>query len=160
MFKHAHWGVLIKSLDTGRKWFEKNSEKVFMPASNEKIITTSSALLNLGPQFKFETKLYYIGDLRDSVLQGDLVVWSNGDPTMYTRFYDDPRDVFNKWADMLDSLGIKKISGNIIGNDNAFDDNHLGYGWSYGGLDSWYSAEVGALQLNENYIRFYNRSTF
>lgn len=154
MFKHAHWGVLIKSLDTGKKWYEKNPEKVFMPASNEKIITTSAALLNLGPHFKFETKLYFIGDLTDSILHGDLVVWSNGDPTMYTRFYNDPRDVFYKWADKLDSLGIKRITGNIIGNDNAFDDNHLGYGWSLDGLDTWYSAEVGALQLNENYIDF------
>ena len=154
MFRHAHWGVLIKSLDTGNEWYEKNSQKVFMPASNEKIITTSAALLNLGPEFRFETRVSYRGEIKDSILDGDLVVWGNGDPTMYTRFYDDPRDVFYKWADILDSIGIKSITGNIIGDDNAFDDRPLGYGWSYGGLDSWYSAEVGALQLNENYIDF------
>ncbi len=154
MFEHAHWGVLIKSLDTGKEWYSRNSKKVFMPASNEKIITTAAALSNLGPEFRFETRLSIRGEIKDSVLDGDLVVWSNGDPTMYTRFYDDPRDVFYNWADILDSIGIKIITGNIIGNDNAFDDNHLGYGWSYGGLDTWYSAEVGALQLNENYIDF------
>jgi D-alanyl-D-alanine carboxypeptidase/D-alanyl-D-alanine-endopeptidase (penicillin-binding protein 4) len=154
MFEHAHWGVLIKSLDSGDIWYQQNSQKVFMPASNEKIITTSAALLNLGPYYRFETKVYYTGEINDSVLNGDLVVWSNGDPTLYSRFYDYPREVFYGWANFLDSLGIKKITGNIIGNDNAFDDNHLGYGWSFDGLDSWYSAEVGALQLNENYIDF------
>lgn len=154
MFEHAHWGVLIKSLDTGKKWYEKNSHKMYMPASNQKIITTASAMVNLGPDFKFDTKVYYTGEIKDSVLMGDLIVWSNGDPTFYTRFFDDPRSVFYNWADILDSLGIQKITGDIIGNDNAFDDNHLGYGWSHNGLDSWYSAEVGALQLNENYIDF------
>ncbi len=53
---------------------------------------------------------------------------------------------------MIKEKGINKISGNIIGDDNAFDDEELGYGWSFDGLDSWYSAEVGALQFNEDYV--------
>ena len=49
-------------------------------------------------------------------------------------------------------MGIKSITGNIIGDDNAFDDEQYGYGWSYDNFDAWYSAEIGALQLNENNI--------
>ena len=152
LFQNAHWGVLIKSLKTGKTWYAQNEEKLFMPASNEKIITGASALCSLGPDFNFETSLTYDGQIEDSILKGNIVVFGNGDPTLYNRFYSDPLDVFNQWADTLRSKGIKVIEGNIIGDDNAFDEQPLGYGWSFDGLDVWYSAEVGALQLNEDYI--------
>lgn len=152
LFAHAFWGVKVESLTSGKVIYERNAGKMFMPASNQKILTTSAALLTLGPDYKFETKLYYNGAINDSVLNGDLIVVGNGDPTFYTRFYKDPRDPFFFWADTLKKTGIKKITGSIIGDDNAFDDNHLGAGWAFDNLDTWYSAEVGALQLNENYI--------
>ncbi len=157
-FQDAHWGVLIKSLETGKIWYEQNSDKLFMPASNEKIITGASALCKLGPDFNFDTYLTYNGNINDSVLNGDIVVFGNGDPTLYSKFYSDPCEVFNQWADTLISKGIKVITGDIIGDDNAFDNDPLGYGWSFDGLDVWYSAEVGALQLNENYVDLGNYS--
>jgi D-alanyl-D-alanine carboxypeptidase/D-alanyl-D-alanine-endopeptidase (penicillin-binding protein 4) len=152
LFTHAHWGVLIESLDDGKVWYEQNADKMFMPASNEKIPTTATALLTLGPDFIFETYLYYTGEIIDSVLNGDLIVKGNGDPTFYTRFFDDPRDLFFSWADTLLNMGIKKIDGNIIGDDNLFDDEVYGMGWTFSGLPHWWSAEVGALQFNENYV--------
>ncbi len=152
LFHNAHWGVLIKSLDDGKVWYKQNEEKMFMPASNEKIITASSTLITLGPNFNFETFLTTNGEIKDSILKGDVIVFGNGDPTFYNRFYADPDYVFNQWADTLLAKGIKTINGNIIGDDNAFDDEPIGYGWSLDGLDVWYSAEVGALQLNENYV--------
>jgi len=152
LFHHAHWGVVIKSLITGEVWYEQNADKMFMPASNEKILTSSAALIELGPDFTFETYLTFNGEVKDSVLDGDIVILGNGDPTLYNRFNNNPKDVFIKWAEDLKKMGIKKITGNIIGDDNAFDDDHLGYGWSFDGLDAWYSAEVGALQLNENNV--------
>ncbi|MGE5403060.1 MAG: D-alanyl-D-alanine carboxypeptidase/D-alanyl-D-alanine-endopeptidase [Ignavibacteriales bacterium] len=151
-FAHAHWGVMIQSLKTGEVWYERNSERMFMPASNNKILSASSALTKLGPDFTFETDLCYSGNITDSVLDGSLVVFGNGDPTLYSHFQKDPRDLFRSWANVLKSRGIKRITGNVIGDDNAFDDNTLGDGWSLDGLDAWYSAEVGPLQLNENYV--------
>lgn len=152
LFAHAHWGVHIESLTTGRIWYERNSDRMFMPASNEKIPTAASALITLGEDFAYHTNLYYSGEIIDSILKGDLIVSGNGDPTFYTRFFDDPRDPFFNFADSIIQLGIKKIDGDIIGDDNTFDDKGYGYGWSHDGLGSWYSAESGALQFNENYI--------
>ena len=152
LFASAHWGALIKSLKTGKTWYSLNAEKMFMPASNEKIPTGASALLMLGPDFTFDTYLCYRGKIIDSTLDGDIIVFGNGDPTLYNRFFKDPTDLFILWSGMLKAKGIKKITGNIIGDDKAFGTDTLGFGWSFDGLDSWYSAEVGALQLNENYI--------
>lgn len=152
LFSHAHWGVLIESLQTGKMIYERNSERMFMPASNEKIPTAAVALTTLGSDFNFETVVGYSGIIQDSVLNGDLIIIGDGDPTISDRIYETPTTIFEQWADSLVSLGIKSINGNIIGDDNKFDDEHIGYGWPLDGLDYWYSAEIGALQLNENYV--------
>lgn len=152
LFEHAFWGVQIKSAHTGEIWYEKNENRMFMPASNNKIPTSAVALTHFGPDYRFTTQVMHNGEIRDSVLYGDLIVFSNGDPTLYERFYFDSRDLFFNWAEELKSLGIWKISGRIIGNDDAFDDERFGDGWSLNYLDIWYAAEVNALQFNENYV--------
>ena len=152
LFAHAHWGVLIESLKTGETWYERNADKIFMPASNNKIITSSAAIISLGPNFRFETKLYYSGEIADSVLNGDLIIKGNGDPSFYTRFFDDPRQPFFNWADTLIKMGIKQINGNIIGDDNYFEEQSFSTDWAFSNLPHHYAAEFSALQFNENYI--------
>lgn len=151
-FSHAFWGALIKSLDTGEVWYERNADRLFMPASNEKIPTTAAALLSLGPDFTFDTPVCHTGTINGDTLEGDLVVFGNGDPTIYTRFYKDSRDVFREWAKLLKDKGINRITGNIVGDDNAWDDEHTGNGWPFDELTPWYYAEYGALTFNENYV--------
>src|SRR5690606_33621952 len=51
-FANAYWGAVIESLDTGEVWYERNPNKMFMPASNEKILTTAATLMTLGPNWK------------------------------------------------------------------------------------------------------------
>lgn len=151
-FEHALWGAVIKNLETGEIWYENNADKVFMPASNNKIISASTALLNLGPQFRFTTRLMTNGKAIDSMLYGDLIVWSNGDPTLYEKLYEHSTDQFQAWADSLKAMGIHSILGDIIGDDNAWDDQRIGDGWAHDYLDVWYAAEIGPLQFNENYV--------
>ena len=151
-FAHAHWGVMIKSLDTEDVWYAQNEDRLFMPASNNKIASTAAALKVLGPDFQFETHVLTKGKVRGSVLYGNLVVWSNGDPTMYERYMEDSRAVFKAWADTLKAQGIYRIEGNIIGDDDAFDDVRIGEGWAWDYQQVWYAAQFGALQFNENYV--------
>ena len=151
-FAHAHWGVMIKSLDSDDIWYAQNEDRLFMPASNNKIPSTAAVLKVLGPDFKFETHVLTKGKVRGTVLYGDLVVWSNGDPTMYERYMEDSKAVFKAWADTLKAQGIYRITGNIIGDDNAFDDVHIGEGWAWNYQQVWYAAQFGALQFNENYV--------
>ena len=151
-FAHAHWGVMIKSLDNDEVWYAHNEERMFMPASNNKIPSTASALRVLGKDFKFETHVLTKGQVKNGVLHGDLVVWSNGDPTLYERYQEGKTSVFEAWADTLKKQGIYRITGDIIGDDNAFDDTHIGEGWAWDYQSVWYAAQFGALQFNENYV--------
>ncbi|MCC6545764.1 D-alanyl-D-alanine carboxypeptidase/D-alanyl-D-alanine-endopeptidase [Candidatus Sumerlaeota bacterium] len=159
-FANAHWGVLIKSIDSGEVWYARNENRLFNPASNEKIPTTASALLYLGPDFKFETSLCHTGEISGNTINGDLVVFGNGDPTLYTRlqndkgepYYKDSKDAFRAWAKVIKEKGITHVTGNVVGDDNAWDDEHTGNGWPFDELTPWYYAEYGALQFNENYV--------
>ena len=151
-FAHAHWGVMIKSLDSDEVWYEHNQDRLFMPASNNKIPSTAAALKVLGPDFRFETHVLTNGEQKGSTLNGDIVVWSNGDPTMYEKYVGHSKAIFEAWADSLKTMGIKRITGDIIGDDDAFDDVHIGEGWAWDYLSIWYAAQFGALQFNENYV--------
>ena len=65
LFSHAHWGVLVESMSSGELIYEKNADRMFMPASNEKIPTSAAALTHLGPDFRFETVVGYSGNIED-----------------------------------------------------------------------------------------------
>ncbi|MFZ5517344.1 MAG: D-alanyl-D-alanine carboxypeptidase/D-alanyl-D-alanine endopeptidase [Candidatus Zhuqueibacterota bacterium] len=156
----AHTGILIQSAETGEILYEKNSRKLFMPASNEKIPTSAAALLNFGPEFRYLTSVYVTGAIEDSTLRGDVIVVGSGDPTLSFRFCAD-RDscyIFRAWVDSLRSHGIRKIDGRIIGVDDVFDDEAIGYGWSVNNLSYAYSTQIGALMYNENEARLVIRA--
>lgn len=155
-FRNAHWGLMVQSLETGEILYRRNAEKLFMPASNNKLVTAAVALRRLGPDYRFHTRIASAGVVEaDGTLRGDLVVVGGGDPAISERFYDgDPTAVFRDWSDSLEALGVRRIDGNIIGDDDLFDDVHLGPGWAWDYLDAYYAAEIGALLYNEGAVTY------
>lgn len=152
-FSNANWGVLIQSLETGEYLYKRNENKLFMPASNLKLFTSSAGLVLLGDDYKFTTNIFKRGRMDGSTLIGDLVVQGRGDPAISGRFYDnDILKVFNNWADTLLEQGIDEITGNIIGDDNEFDDKGLGEGWEWDYESDWYAAQSSAISFNDNCI--------
>jgi len=152
-FSNAEWGVLIQSLETGEYFYKRNEDKLMMPASNIKLFTTAAGLILLGSDYKFSTNIYMNGKLDGSVLRGDLVIQGRGDPTISGRYYnDDMFKIYNDWADSLVRLGVDEITGNIIGDDNAFDEVGLGTGWSWDYESEWFSAPSSAISFNDNCV--------
>lgn len=152
-FRNANWGVVIQSLESGEYFYKRNEDKFFIPASNLKLFTTSAALLLLGPNYKFSTKIWTNGYYSGSTLYGDLVIQGRGDPTISGRFYNnDINYVFDSWIDSLAELGIDKIKGNIVGDDNLFDDLGLGEGWAWDYETDWYAAQSSAISFNDNCV--------
>jgi len=143
------WGVDVRSLDTGERLFEMNTGKLMMPASNMKILTLSAAADALGWDYRFTTTVEARGTVADGVLHGDLVIKSNGDPTINSR-NGRADTVLAAWAQALTGAGIQSIDGRVIGNDQAFDDEDIGAGWSWDYLQYGYAAPVGALEFNED----------
>ena len=152
-FSNANWGVLIQSLETGEYFYRRNEDKLFHPASNMKLFTTAAGLILLGSEYKFSTSVFMNGTMDGSILKGNLIIQGGGDPTISGRFYNgDVYKVFNNWADSLLAFGIDEIEGNIIGDDNLFDDVGLGSGWSWDYETYWFSAPSGAISFNDNCV--------
>ncbi|HSU14468.1 D-alanyl-D-alanine carboxypeptidase/D-alanyl-D-alanine endopeptidase [Longimicrobium sp.] len=148
-FAGANWGVVVKSLETGATLYERNGGKMFVPASNMKLVTGSTALETLGPDFRYRTVVAATGPVANGELRGDLVVVGSGDPTIAADFHGgDARAVFRAWADSLRAHGVRRITGRVIGDDDVFDDVPYGRGWAWDDMNDDYSAEIGGLEFN------------
>ena len=143
----SYWGVLVKSLRGGETLYERNPRRLLMPASNMKVVTLAAAAERLGWDYTYPTALFAAGPIADGILRGDLVVVGSGGPSLTIEAGD---ALFAEWADALKRAGIRTVAGRVIGDDNAFDDNGLGFGWSWDDLPDDYAAAVSALQFNEN----------
>src|SRR5215831_8159537 len=96
--EHSFWGVLVRSLAHDDTLYELNPRKLFMPASNMKIVTLAAAAERLGWDFRYETTLAAAGPIESGVLTGDLVVVGAGDPSIGSRDGAATR-VFDDWAE-------------------------------------------------------------
>jgi len=129
-------GIMVQSAATGEILYQHNANTLMMPASNEKIVTSAAALVRLGPDFRYQTQIYTNGTIENGILNGDLIIKASGDPIFAYRFCSDPQGcfVFKDWADSLRAKGITSIRGDIIGIDDIFDDEPIGYGWTVNNL--------------------------
>jgi len=143
------WGVDIRSAVTGERLYSHNGDRLMMPASNMKILTLATTAQKLGWDYRFSTVLETTAPIEGGVLRGDLIVRGNGDPSINTRGKR-ADTVFDEWAHALTAAGITSIEGRIIGDDQAFDDEGVGPGWSWDYLEAGYASPIGALQFNEN----------
>jgi D-alanyl-D-alanine carboxypeptidase/D-alanyl-D-alanine-endopeptidase (penicillin-binding protein 4) len=143
------WGVHVVSLDRGETLFAHNAGKLMMPASNMKILTLAATAEQFGWDHCFTTTLETTAPIENGVLRGDLFVRGGGDPTISTRGKRN-EIVFDEWAAALKAAGITTIDGRIVGDDQAFEDQGIGPGWSWDYLEAGYAAPVGALQYNDN----------
>ena len=147
----AFWGVYVQNLRTGEVVFAQNADKNLMPASNLKLLTTAAALDALGPDYRYVTRLYFNGTARDSTLRGDLVLRGSGDPTFGSPLF--PNDPLAAWARELKALGVARIEGRLIGDDDVIDEQPYADGWDINHIATadWASG-VGGLSYAENLV--------
>lgn len=149
----ARWSILAVSLDTGDTLFARDPELPLAPASNVKLLTTAAALHYLGPGYRFRTFLLADGPITDGVLQGDLVIYGTGDPSIAERFFGTRTAVFERFADALVEAGVHRITGDVLGDGSFLPGPGIPSGWSGESLNDWYAAPATALSFNENVIR-------
>ncbi len=124
----ALWGLYVRDLTAGSTLYARNADRLFLPASNLKLVTTAAALDQFGPDFRFTTRLYFSGStVGGTTLSGDLVVRGAGDPSFGSRVGG--ADPFEAWAASLRESGVTRIEGRIIGDDDRFEDAPWAAGW-------------------------------
>ena len=85
--KHAVVGISVKSVKDGRTIVEYEGDKSLQPASVCKLLPTALALKTKGSDFRYITKVMTTGKIEDGILQGDVVIRSQGDPCPDSRYF-------------------------------------------------------------------------
>jgi PBP4 family serine-type D-alanyl-D-alanine carboxypeptidase len=143
--KNGKLGVVVKSLTTGETIFEHNPHKMYIPASNEKIIISVSALSLLGKDYRFKTEFYSGGGISNGVLHGGLYIKGYGDATL-------SEGHLGYIVFQLKQRGVKEIKGKIIVDDSYFGNTRYAKGWKEEWKDDFYSPAISALSFNYNII--------
>ena len=151
MFRNANWGILIVDPDGGDTLYSHNAGKLFLPASNMKIVTSAVALSELGPDYRYRTTFAVHRRPVHGVIQGDLVVIGRGDPTISDHMDQDATVPLRAMADSLAAHGIRRITGRLVRGGTAFADADPGYGWDWDDLSQPYGAGVNELMFNEGF---------
>ena len=159
--RSADWGIEIVDPVDDKVLLSVNADKTFLPASVVKVVTTATALQKLGPEFKFRTGVYTNGNiLPDGTLEGDVILVGRGDPNLIDPTGDLlAKPVLVQFREQLQSMGIKRIKGDVVGDDSYFDFNKHGKGWTALDLKSRYGAPISALSMNDNVFWIHARPT-
>jgi len=153
-FAQAQWGVKVCALDSGATIYARNADKLLKPASNGKIYTAALALDRLGPDFRIKTSVYAAAPPdAQGVIQGDVTVYGRGDPSFSARFNGgDYTKALQPLLDAFAKAGIKRIEGDLIGDETYFSGPPYGADWTWDDLENYYGAPTSALTLQDNVI--------
>ena len=162
-FRNAHWGILIVDPERGDTLYSRNAGKLFMPASNMKIVTGAVALSELGPDYRFRTTFVADAPVIAGTLKGNLIVDGTGDPslsdgmrrdtTLAPELRPNAMTPMREIADSLAARGIKRIDGRLLRGADNFPDSPWGFAWGWDQFEYPYSAGVEELFFNEGFSR-------
>jgi PBP4 family serine-type D-alanyl-D-alanine carboxypeptidase len=140
-FAHSWIGIEVYSIDRKKPLFELNADKFFTPGSTTKVVTEGAALALLGPDYRFQTRIFRSGPVVKGVLHGDLILVASGDPNLSGRvrrdgtlsftdedhsyggppFTDYPGAPIVSLAKQIAAMGIKRVTGKMLVDTEMFD---------------------------------------
>jgi len=145
--QQTEFSIHFCDLETGRTVFAHNADLPLRPASNMKLVTTAAACATLGREFEYQTVA--------GLLEGNLAILGGGDPLL-----GDPRragkegydidELFRRILEQLRGRGLAAISGDLLLDDFLFDDVRFHPSWPTDQGNNWYTAQVSALNFNDN----------
>ena len=151
-FAHSSFGIEFYSLDSGKVLYRSNENKLMVPGSTTKLFTEGTVLHLLGEDYRFHTRVYRTGPIKNGTLQGDIVVVASGDPNLSGRIQadgtlafenmdhsyggpdskglGDPLLVIRELAQQIVNKGIKRVKGRVLVDTTLFPegDRELGTG--------------------------------
>src|SRR5690625_2300872 len=136
-------GISVREATTGELLYSNLGDIRLRPASNMKILTAIAALKALGENYRFTTDILTDGEINSNILDGNIYVRGQGDPTLL-------KEDLDRFAEDLRKQGIHKITGNIIGDDYWYDDVRYSPDLNWSDEYNYTGAAVSALTISPN----------
>ncbi|MCT1903460.1 D-alanyl-D-alanine carboxypeptidase/D-alanyl-D-alanine endopeptidase [Oceanobacillus sojae] len=133
-------GLSIRSSTSGTSLYNYFASTRLQPASNLKILTAVAALRKLGPDYTFQTGIYYDGEIDNKCCHGNIYLVGKGDPTLQLKDY-------TQFAASIKQQGIRRISGDFILDDSWYDDVRWSEDLIWKDQQFAYGSEVSALTI-------------
>jgi len=154
----SFWGVRIVDLEQNRVVFERNGNRLFLPASNAKLFTTALALVRLGPDYRFQTRVLADRTPGEDGSVESLRLVGGGDPNLSGRAIPyrrdaapgDPLAAIEDLAAQVAAHGVRSVTADIVGDDTGYVWQPYADGWSIDDPVWDYGAAVSALSINDN----------
>ena len=152
--RRGQWGAIVVSLTRGDTLYSRNADAAMQPASTMKLMTAAVALDRFGPDYQFSTDVLRDGTVgADGTLTGNLVLRGDGDPSFSNRWLrGDANAPVTELARQVAASGIRRVTGDIVGDASGFEAKTVPDGWQKRYLQAGYAARVSALSINENLV--------
>lgn len=158
--KSASVGILLVNSTKHDTILAFDQCKRLVPASLLKLVTTSTALETLEPDFKFATKLYISSrPTMDGTLYGKLIIQAAADPTLASKYFDiTPDMVFEIIEQTLRQQNILRIEGGIETNISIFDTQVIPPGWIWEDIGNYYAPGTYSMAWRDNMYSIFLKS--
>ena len=137
LFPPANVGIKVVSLATGETLYELNPDMLFIPGSNEKLFTSACALVSLGKDFPFTTRVYVDSASKRIFIKG------SGDPMLST-------DDLDSLACLIERNVQHQSAWTLVGDVSYFDSVYWGHGWMWDDEQDDYNMAISPLSINAN----------
>ena len=138
-------------LATGDTLLERDAHRRFVPGSAKKLLTTVTALDQLGADYRWRTEVWTGGaiDSTSGVLQGDLVLIATGDPALSARFSNVAGQPLEVLANALRDARVLRVTGALVVDASRWDSATVRTTWMADDLPFESAATGGAFILEE-----------
>jgi serine-type D-Ala-D-Ala carboxypeptidase/endopeptidase (penicillin-binding protein 4) len=152
--RYASTGAVLRArvveLPSRRELYARRIDAPCTPASNFKLLTTAAGLDMFGANYRVKTYLAMDGDDLWLIGTGDP---GTGDPRLAKAAGGTPVMMLEEWAKELERRGIRRIKGDLLYDDSAFESRPLVHPtWPKPWLLDWYAAPVTGLNFNDNCV--------
>lgn len=150
--EYASVSALVIDLETGKELFNYDADRLLVPASLMKLVSTAVALEKLGPGFQFITRIWQTGEVKRGTLHGNLIIEGGGDPTFGSRYFShsSPGSLWIKIRQYLETAGIEKLNGKIWIDEHLFDAPRFPSARLWEDMGNYYGAPPSALSFRDN----------
>lgn len=142
--------VLVTDLKTGRRLAAYNSDKLLIPASIMKGVTTATLIEKVGPKYVYVTPVYLTAPVSQGVVDGNLLVVASGDPSINSKNEPKTADFISEIVSALRDAGVTRINGGIIVDESAFPGPAINANWSAGDLPHAYGTGTHGFNFEDN----------